>query len=114
MTTIMSNGELQIFNNGGTMLSDHTFMGDNTFTFSGTQSYSVSGTTTIQEKNGNATATLTRNGLTRSAGCCRPTSGTMSVNRMGGLFPGQADWSFGPSCGQVERNGASATMPACL
>jgi hypothetical protein len=114
MTTIMSNGELQIFNNGGTMLSDHTFMGDNTFTFSGTQSYSVSGTTTIQEKNGGATATLTRTGLTRSAGCCRPTSGSMTINRMGGLFPGQADWSFGPSCGQVERNGASTTMPSCL
>jgi len=114
MTTIMSNGELQIFNSAGTMLSDLNFMGDNTFTFSGTQSYSVSGNTTVQEKTGGATATLTRTGLTRSAGCCRPTGGTIGVNRMGGLFPGQADWSFGPSCGQVERNGVSATMPACL
>jgi len=33
---------------------------------------------------------------------------------MGGILPGTADWSFGPSCGQVSRNGATAQMPACL
>jgi hypothetical protein len=111
---IMSNGELQIFNSAGTMLSDHTFMGNNTFTFPGNQSYSVSGTTNVQEKNGNGSATITRNGLTRSGGCCRPTGGTMTVNRTGGLAPGEHDWSFGPSCGTVTRDGVTATMPACL
>ena len=105
---------MQLFDSAGAMASDLTFMGDNTFTFSGTQSYSVSGTTTVSEKNGNATATLTRTNLTRSGGCCRPTSGSISVNRQGGILPGQADWSFGPSCGQVERNGTTATMPSCL
>jgi hypothetical protein len=114
MTTISTNGELQLFDSAGAMKSDLTYMGDNTFTFSGTQSYSVSGTSTVSEKNGNATATITRQNLTRSGGCCRPTSGTMTVNRTGGILPGQSDWSFGPSCGQVERNGTTATMPACL
>jgi hypothetical protein len=114
MTTINSNGEMQLFDSSGTMQSDLTFMGDNTFTFSGTQSYSVSGTTTVSEKNGNATATITRQNLTRSGGCCRPTSGTMTVDRTGGILPGQSNWSFGPSCGQVERNGTTATMPSCL
>jgi hypothetical protein len=113
-TNIQTNGELQIFNSAGTMLSDHTYMGDNTFTFSGKSSYSISGTTNVQEKNGNGTATITRTNLTRSGGCCRPTGGTVSVNRTGGLFPGQADWSFGPSCGQVSRNGTTAQMPACI
>jgi hypothetical protein len=113
-TAITSNGELQIFNSAGSMLSDHTFMGDNTFTFSGNQSYSVSGTTTIQEKNGNGTATITRSGLTRSGGCCRPTGGSITVNRTGGIAPGQHDWSFGPSCGTVTRDGTTATMPECL
>ncbi len=114
MTQITTNGELQIFNNAGTMLSDHTFMGDNTYTFSGSQSYAVSGTTMIQEKNGAATATITRDGLTRSGGCCRPTGGAMTVNRTGGVSPGQHDWSFGPTCGQVSRDGATASMPTCL
>ena len=113
-TTINSNGELQLFDTSGTMSADLTFMGDNSFTFSGTQSYAVNGTTTVSEKSGGATATLTKMNLTRSGGCCRPTSGSVSVDRSGGIAPGQADWSFGPSCGQVERNGTSATMPACI
>ena len=114
MTTISSNGELQLFDTSGTMAADLTFMGDNTFSFSGTTSYSVSGATTVSEKNGNASATLTKTNLTRSGGCCRPTSGSINVNRTGGIAPGTADWSFGPSCGQVERNGTTAQMPACL
>ena len=113
-TKITTNGELQIFNSAGSMLSDHTFMGDNTFTFSGNQSYSISGITNVQEKNGNGTATITRSGLTRSGGCCRPTGGSITVNRTGGIAPGQHDWSFGPSCGTVTRDGTTATMPACL
>jgi hypothetical protein len=114
MMTIQSNGELQLFDASGTMISDHTYMGDNTFTFSGTSSYSVTGTTNVQEKNGGATATISRQGLTRSGACCRPTGGSITVDRMNGLYPGQADWTFGPSCGQVSRNGTSATMPACM
>jgi len=113
-TTINTNGELQLFDSAGSMQSDLTYMGDNTFTFAGTTSYSISGTTTVSEKNGSATATITRQNLTRSGGCCRPTSGSMMVDRTGGTAPGQADWSFGPSCGQVERNGTTATMPSCL
>src|SRR6185295_5096215 len=79
-STITTNGELQIFDSGGTMLSDHTFMGDNTFTFSGSQSYAVSGTLDVQEKNGGATATITRTNLTRSGDCCRPTAGSVTVD----------------------------------
>ena len=114
MTTITSNGEMQLFDSAGAMASDLTFMGDNTFTFSGTQSYSVSGTTTVSEKNGNATATLTRTNLTRSGGCCRPTSGSISVNRQGGILPGQADLVVWSVLRPGERNGTTATMPSCL
>jgi hypothetical protein len=63
---------------------------------------------------GNGTATITRSGLTRSGGCCRPTGGSVTVNRTGGIAPGQHDWSFGPSCGTVTRDGTTATMPECL
>ena len=113
-TAITSNGQIQIFNSTGSLVSDHFFMGDNTFTFSGNQSYSVSGTTTVDENAGDGRATITRSGLTRSAGCCRPTGGSITVNRTGGIAPGQHDWSFGPSCGTVTRDGTTATMPECL
>lgn len=113
-TNIKSNGELKIMDSSGTTQADLTFMGDNAFTFSGTQAYKLDGTTTIQEKNGNATATITRQGLVRSQGCCRPTGGTITVDRTGGALPGSANWSFGPSCGQIMRDGASVTMPTCM
>ena len=113
-TDIKSNGELKIMDSSGTTQADLSFMTDNAFTFSGTQSYKLDGTTTIQEKNGNATATITRQGLVRSQGCCRPTGGTITVDRMGGALPGTANWSFGPSCGQIMRDGASVSMPTCM
>jgi hypothetical protein len=113
-TDIKSNGELKIMDSSGTTQADLSFMTDNAFTFSGTQSYKLDGTTTIQEKNGNATATITRQGLVRSQGCCRPTGGTITVDRTGGSNPGSANWSFGPSCGQIMRDGASVSMPTCM
>src|SRR5262252_1909460 len=113
-TSITTNGELQILDSSGAMQTDLTFMGDNMFTFSGSQSYKVDGTTTVKEKNGNATATITRSGLERSGGCCRPTGGSITVDRTGGSLPGQANWSFGPTCGQIMRNGTTAMMPTCM
>jgi hypothetical protein len=112
--SVTTTGEMQIFNSAGTMLSDHTYSGDTAFSFSGNQSYSVSGTMNVQEKNGTATATLTRTNLTRSGGCCRPTGGTLTVNRTGGVAPGQATWSWGPSCGTVMRDNVTVTLPACI
>ena len=89
-------------------------MGDSSFTFAGGQSYTVDGTTTVKDKVGNASATVMRQGLVRSGGCCRPTGGSISVDRTGGTFPGQTTWEFGPSCGQVQRNNATAQMPTCM
>jgi len=109
-----TDGELQILDTGGAMTIDLTFKGDNMLTFSGSQSYKIDGSTTVSEKNGSASATISRQGLVRSGGCCRPTAGSVTIDRTGGQFPGQANWSFGPSCGQVMRNGTSATMPTCM
>jgi hypothetical protein len=111
---VTSNGELRIMDAAGTTQSDLTFTGDTTFTFSGSQSYSVDGITTVKDKNSNAMAMVTREGLVRSGGCCRPTAGTINVDRTGGSNPGQATWTFGPSCGEVQRNNATAQMPTCM
>jgi hypothetical protein len=113
-TNITTNGELQILDSSGSMQADLTFMGDNTFTFSGNQSYTIDGATTVHEKNGSASATISRQGLVRSGGCCRPTAGSITVDRTGGTVPGQASWEFGPSCGQVQRNNTTAQMPSCM
>ena len=107
-------GEMQIFDNSQTMQGDLTYTGTDTVTLSGNSSYSVDGTMTVQEKNGPASATITKKGLTRSGGCCRPTGGTVTIDRTGGNHPGQATWTFGPSCGTVMRNNATATLPACI
>jgi hypothetical protein len=112
--TFNTTGEIQIFNNAQTMLADLGYTGMDTVTLSGNSSYSVDGTSTLQEKNGPATATITKTGLTRSSGCCRPTAGTVTINRSGGPHPGTATWKFGPSCGGVMRNNVSATLPACI
>jgi len=113
-TTFNITGEMQTFNATGTMLADLTYTGMDTVTFSGGSSYSVDGTTTVQEKNGPASATINEQGVTRSSGCCRPTAGTITVNRTGGPQPGMATWIFGPSCGAVMRNNVSAMLPACI
>jgi hypothetical protein len=105
---------MQIFGSTGTMISDLTYTGMDTVTLSGNSSYSVDGTTTVQEKNGPASATINKQGLTRSGGCCRPTGGSVVINRTGGASPGTATWTFGPSCGAVMRNNVSAMLPACI
>jgi len=48
-----------------------------------------------------------------SASCCRPTAGTVNIDRTGGQLPGTATWTFGPSCGTVMRNAVTVTLPAC-
>jgi hypothetical protein len=113
-TTFDITGEMQIFSTSGNMISDLSYTGMNTVTFSGNSSYSVDGTTTVQEKNGGASATINQQGLTRSNGCCRPTGGSAVINRSGGPNPGNATWTFGPSCGTVMRNNTSAMLPACI
>jgi hypothetical protein len=113
-TAFNTTGEMQIFGANGTMISDLTYTGMDTVTFSGNSSYSVDGTTTVQEKNGSASAKITKQGLTRSGGCCRPTGGSATIDRTGGPNPGTATWTFGPSCGAVMRNNTSAMLPACI
>jgi hypothetical protein len=114
LNVMTSNGEIQFFNSAGTLVSDLAYNGSDTYTFPGNSSYSVDGTDTVQEKNGSASATVTKMGLTRSNGCCRPTGGSVTIDRTGGNAPGQATWSFGPSCGAVMRNNTGVTLPGCI
>jgi hypothetical protein len=112
--TFSTNGEIQISDASGSTLGDLTYTGTDTVTLSGNASYTVDGSTMVMDKNSNAMTSITKTGLTRSGGCCRPTSGSFMINRTGGANPEQATWTFGPSCGAVMRNNQSVTLPACI
>jgi hypothetical protein len=109
-----STAELQVFDSTGKMTADLGTQGTDTLSLPDAQSYSIDGTAMVSDKAGSATATITKTGVTRSGGCCRPTGGTVVVDRTGGSSPGKTTWQFGPTCGDALRNGSKVTLPACL
>ena len=111
---VSSSGQLQLTTGAGATAVNLTFNGNDTFKLNGSQSYSVDGTAMLQDMVGGTTATVTKTGLTRSSQCCRPTGGSVAINRTGGSQPGQVTWSFGPTCGAVMRNNSSVMLPACI
>lgn len=113
--SINSNGELQRFDTAGTMISDHTSSGTRTITLSpSSSSYTIDGTVNVTDKINGGTAVLTGTGITRTAGCCRPTGGTLTVSRTGGLHPGDHTWVFESTCGAATFDGTAVTLPACI
>jgi hypothetical protein len=115
--TIASNGEIQLIAADGTTTSDRTYNGSQTFSSISTTdgSYTVGGMLTVVDKaSGGASATMTGNGLQRATSCCRPIAGTLSVNRTGGMFPGQHSWTYTSTCGTATLDGKTVTLPACL
>ena len=112
--TATSSGQLQVFDGSGKMLADLATQENDSFSLPDAKSYSIDGTAVLGERSGNSTATITKAGVARSGGCCWPTSGTIVVDRTGGASPGKVSWQFGPSCGDVTRNGTAVTLPACL
>ena len=108
-------GALQVVGIGGNVNANRTFSADLTVTPSSNRSsYTVDGVTTVQDPNDPGTTTLTSSGMLRSDTCCRPTGGTLSINRSSGTNAGTHTWTFGPSCGAILFDGVSFTAPACL
>jgi len=113
--TIGNQGRLQVYAANGNLTADLTVAGTTTFTVgSDRNSYSVDGALNVQNQADASQATVTGTGLTRTTSCCRPTGGTLSVDRSGGNSPGKHTWSFGSTCGAVTRDGNSVSLPACL
>jgi hypothetical protein len=114
--TISSMGQIQTFGSNGVMVSDQSFTSNRTYKFAGsTTSYTIDGMVMITDNRvAGSTATLTLTGITRTQGCCRPTGGTLVINRTGGQFPGTHTWVFTSTCGTVTRDGVSANLPACI
>jgi hypothetical protein len=112
---VATTGRVQFYAAGGALAADHIVKGTRSYTFSreaATSSYAVDGALAVQDAGRSATFTATAVGLTRTAGCCRPTSGTLTV-----VDPDSADsstWTFGPACGALAVNGAAVDLPECL
>jgi hypothetical protein len=113
--TISMDGAMQLVGPGGVVNANRTFAGDITLTPSADRSsYTNDGTLTLMDPNQPGTTTLTSAGLNRSEACCRPTGGTLTINRSGGDLSGTHTWTFGPSCGSIMFDGASVTAPSCM
>ncbi|HVY39186.1 MAG TPA: hypothetical protein VHM31_14675 [Polyangia bacterium] len=114
-TTVQAiqSGEIQIFDVSGVLKADITFDGSGTFSFGDGSSFIVDGTASYQDTVG-AMATITKDNLVRTAGCCRPTAGAVVVDRIGGPRPARTTWSFGPTCGVAGRDRMRTELPACV
>jgi len=116
-TTIamMSTGEIQRIDGGGTTTSDRSFTGNRTFSSISfpNQTYMLDGSMNFTDKTGGGTATVSSMGLKRDPACCKPVGGTLSVNRTGGNHSGTHSWTFSATCGSATLDGKNVTLPAC-
>lgn len=76
-------------------------------------SRTISGQLTIQHLIAKFTAVITAKGLTKSADCCRPIAGSVSLVRTGSKEASH-ELEFGPACGAVALDGAVLDLPECL
>jgi hypothetical protein len=116
--SITTNGTLQRYDSSNALVSNHKHSGTRTYMISRPNdvlTYVVNGTLMVQDLAGGSATTIMGNGITRTASCCRPTSGTLTVATTGNNKNNNrtANWTFGPSCGQATLNGSSTTFPAC-
>jgi hypothetical protein len=114
MVNLNSSGQLQVFGTDGTMTADMRHDGARTVSFNASdRTYSVSGSADVQDNRSAARASLTSRDIRRSTDCCHPVGGTLTVNRTGGENPGEHTWTFGPTCGQMAKDGSTITPPGC-
>ena len=112
---VTMSGTLQLVGPGGVTSADRSFSGDiSMMPSSDRMSYTTDGMITLQDTADSTSTTLTAQGLNRSAACCRPTGGTLTIDRTTGSSSGTHTWTFGPSCGAMMFDGASISAPACL
>jgi hypothetical protein len=111
LLTINSQGRIERYDAKGNARSKTTFSGMQTLTMLGANGgFRVDGTLTLQDELENRSSNVTSVGLTRTEGCCYPTSGSMDVARS----EGAERWSFGPGCGDVSVNGHEVTPAECF
>jgi hypothetical protein len=112
LLTINSQGRIERYDEKGAARSKTTFSGMQTLTMLGANGgFRVDGTIALQDELGSSNANVSSVGLTRTEGCCYPTSGSLEVAHSDGRTQ---RWSFGPACGDVSVNGHDVTLASCF
>jgi len=112
LLTINSQGRIERYDAKGDAQSKTTFSGMQTLTLTGGNGgFRVDGTLALQDELGDRSANATSVGLTRTEGCCYPTSGSLEFARSDGRTD---HWSFGPACGQISVNGHEVAPRECF
>jgi hypothetical protein len=109
-------GRLELVEQSGALGADRSYEGDITVTPSTDRSsYSIDGVLTLTDADQSGTVVLTATGLTRTADCCRPTAGRLSVVRTGNMPFTQHIWTFASgNCGGATFDDDPVTLAACL
>jgi hypothetical protein len=108
---ITTNGSLQRYDASMALVANHNYNGSRNYTISrpnNVLTVTVNGALSVQDVAGGAAVNISGTGITRTADCCRPTAGTLTLMR----GDTSASWMFGPTCGQATVNGSATTLPA--
>jgi len=110
--TIDLEGSVERYDEGGRLSAQTSANGSQTLVpLSEGGGYRMDGTLSVQDTLNERSLEAVGTGITRTDACCHPTSGEISIERSTGE---SANWSFGPSCGDVLLDGASTELADCL
>ena len=113
--SVSTSGNLERFSKDNTLVAQTTVTGTQSVdidTNEGQPGYSVSGTLTMQDSINNKKLTVTGSDVVRSASCCRPSSGSITISSSGSSDDNV--FKFGPECGDLELNGESVQLSECF
>jgi hypothetical protein len=105
-------GSVERYDEKGAIVARSSLSGTQTLVPLGANAgYRLSGTMTIHDAIAGQTRTASSNDLTRTQGCCYPTSGVIEIEQAGG----ETDtWRFGPDCAAVSLNDERVTLDECF
>jgi hypothetical protein len=113
-------GDRQIHDPSGTLILYQSFNGNAKVTLTAATTSTpamrtIDGSMTVVHHLAKYTATVTMNGVTRVATCCKPIAGTVSVAIAGFNGGARSDVIlYGPSCGAVTVDGHALPIAECL
>jgi len=112
----MLDGRMQVFDTKGGSLADKSYTGNITITPASDMSgYTIDGMLTLTDSDKSGTTTLTATGLKRTADCCRPTAGRVTITRTGQMSFGLHTFTFDSStCGSARFDDKTVMLGACL
>jgi hypothetical protein len=107
-------GERTVHDPAGKLILDHVFSGQGTVALA-TGSRTINGSFTVDHELLKVTAAITLTNLERVETCCKPISGDDDITlSAGGTALVSGEFSYGPTCGEIELNGHLIDVAECL